>query len=490
MIKHEIILLPPGAVKERIVMPTSVAGGLLFHLHNHEFQEHPARSQLKASFNRRFTTFLLDAQLDRLYDLCYQCIVHKKLPPIKIANEQKAEVQHPHRFFHADVIKRETQNILIVTDHFSSLQSALIVTSEKAEDLKNGLVILTSTMRYPGPIEITVDNAPGFNSLIQQKDTQLDSLKIKLNKTDALNKNANAVVDRGYQELEEELRKLAPNGGKITQATLTQAVLAVNSKLRRNNKLSAYEMHTSRDMFSGENLFLSDQDLRQQQLDTRAKNKPVSNSAPEKVEAGDTVTPLVKQPKHTAREMFLVTKVSGENISAQKILHPLSKRPTKLMSKIYNTQTKRLKVVHRPNKMDPTIKTKPLSTTVKPSGPSQPADPSKRTDTPSRPWSLVNDAFYNMHISDDEDDDPPRWTSNAMMRKGFNLMKNTKKPRTCKQISRMMNSKMMKATTTEAKMMKANMTKRCPCLMKTQGTRMMKNRNMTRYLRPPGGGDL
>ena len=66
--------------------------------------------------------------------------------------------------------------------------------------------------------------------------------------------------------------------------------------------------------------------------------------------------------------MFLVTKVSGENISAQKILHPLSKRTIKLMSRIYNTQTKRLKVVHRPTKMDPTIKTKPSQITVKPSG--------------------------------------------------------------------------------------------------------------------------
>ena len=186
---------------------------------------------------------------------------HKKLPPIKVINESKAEVQHPHCFFHADINKRETQNILIITDHFSSLQSALIVTSEKADNLKDGLVILTSTMRHPGPIEITVDNAPSFNSLIQHKDSQIDSLKIKLNKTDTLKNNANAVVDRGCQELE-ELRKLAPDGGKITQATLTQAVLAVNSKLRRNNKLSAHEMHTSRDMFSGENLSLSDQDRR------------------------------------------------------------------------------------------------------------------------------------------------------------------------------------------------------------------------------------
>ena len=32
VIKQEINLLPPGAVKERIVVPTSMAGGLLFHL--------------------------------------------------------------------------------------------------------------------------------------------------------------------------------------------------------------------------------------------------------------------------------------------------------------------------------------------------------------------------------------------------------------------------------------------------------------------------
>ena len=56
-------------------------------------------------------------------------------------------------------------------------------------------------MRYPGPIDNTVNNAPGFKSLIQQKDSQLESLKIKLNTMDALKKNANAVVDQGCQEL-------------------------------------------------------------------------------------------------------------------------------------------------------------------------------------------------------------------------------------------------------------------------------------------------
>ena len=141
-------------------MPASVAGGLLFHLHNHKFQEHPARSQLKASFQRRLSTWPLNLQLDSLHSFCYQCMVHRKVPPVKIKNESQTEVQRPHHSFYADVIKRETQNILMVTDHFSSLQNGLIVNSDKADDLRDDLIILTSTMRHPGLIEITVDNAP------------------------------------------------------------------------------------------------------------------------------------------------------------------------------------------------------------------------------------------------------------------------------------------------------------------------------------------
>ena len=55
----------------------------------------------------------------------------------------------------------------------------------------------------------------------------------------------------------------------------------MNSKLRRGNKLSAYDMHTSRD----------DQDLRDKQLDMRAKaHISVARTAAKKVEVGDTVT--------------------------------------------------------------------------------------------------------------------------------------------------------------------------------------------------------
>ena len=64
--------------------------------------------------------------------------------------------------------------------------------------------------------------------------------------TVVFNKNSNAVVDRGCQELEEELRKLSPEGKPISQATLAQAQLQVNKKIRRQGKLSVYEIHAAR----------------------------------------------------------------------------------------------------------------------------------------------------------------------------------------------------------------------------------------------------
>ena len=79
----------------------------------------------------------------------------------------------PQTHFHADVIKRATQNILTLKDHFSSFQDAILIPSERAEDLKEGLVILTSAMRRPGEIYVSVYNAPSFKSLLLIKDQVL-----------------------------------------------------------------------------------------------------------------------------------------------------------------------------------------------------------------------------------------------------------------------------------------------------------------------------
>ena len=49
---------------------------------------------------------------------------------------------------------------------------------------------------------------------------------------DKLNKNYNAMVKKACQELENKLRKIASEGGKITQAQLMAAILSLKTKLQ------------------------------------------------------------------------------------------------------------------------------------------------------------------------------------------------------------------------------------------------------------------
>ena len=190
------------------------------------------------------------------------------------------------------------QNILTLKDHFFSFQNAIMIPSEKAEDLKEGLVILTSAMRRPSEIYVSVDNAPGFKSLLLIKDQELMKLNITLVKTDEINKNANAVVDKGCQELEEEIKQLEPEGRKITNSILKLAIRNLNSKLRRRGNISAYEINTARDQNTGENLQLENKSLRSDQLETRKSANPTENIEP--VEVGDTVMIKNQNNKHQA----------------------------------------------------------------------------------------------------------------------------------------------------------------------------------------------
>ena len=50
--------------------------------------------------------------------------------------------------------------------------------------------------------------------------------------------------------------------------------------------------------------------------------------------------------------MYLAVAKDGEKVKVQKILHPLQETPIKIMSKTYETNEKRLKMIHRPEFID------------------------------------------------------------------------------------------------------------------------------------------
>ena len=102
-----------------------------------------------------------------------------------------------------------------------------------------------------------------------REDPHLKSLEIDLKTSDEFNKNFNAVIDKGCQELESELRKLLPEGQKVDSTNLAKAVMAINAKLRRKESIAAYEMHTARQLGTGQNLDIDDGSLRKSQMDAR-----------------------------------------------------------------------------------------------------------------------------------------------------------------------------------------------------------------------------
>ena len=86
------------------------------------------------------------------------------------------------------------------------------------------------------------------------------------------------------------------------------------------------------------------QNLRQSQLSAR---RPVTAKVePVKPKPGDTVTPVAAQEKHTVRDMYMVTAANQNDVTMQKILHPLSTQPTKVMSKQYVTDHKNVRIIH------------------------------------------------------------------------------------------------------------------------------------------------
>lgn len=207
---------------------------------------------------------------------------------------------------------------MIVIDHFTSMICTAIIPSEQTEDLKTGIIILTTSLRHPGLITVVTDWAPGFISAAKNN-KQLHDLHISLILKDNLNVNFNAVVDRACQDLDSELRKIAPEGNKINSANLAKATIATNALYHRKQGILAYKMHTSCSQDTGANINLDDKQFHNEQIKS-PKPAPDPVPAPD-IKVGDTVTQISSQDKHKSRDIYLVTQAQPDNVSAQHILH-------------------------------------------------------------------------------------------------------------------------------------------------------------------------
>ena len=139
---------------------------------------------------------------------------------------------------------------------------------ETSASLRTNLLNDTASFRLT-PAEVRVDNAPGFRGL--KNDPILQQHGVVLDFGRAKNDNKTAVADRGIQEFEDELLRVAPGTMQVTPAILAAVLTTLNQRIRSSG-LSAREVLLQRDQQTGQQLSFSDKALSAQRQHDRVRN--------------------------------------------------------------------------------------------------------------------------------------------------------------------------------------------------------------------------
>ena len=160
--------------------------------------------------------------------------------------------------------------ILVCSDMFSGFTTAVKIEDESKETLQQALIQAITPIRNAPKILVRSDNAPAFRSLANSPSPTITDNGLHIELGHKGNKNSNSIVDKMIQEIETELRKLAPEGEKIFYGRLGHAITMLNTRIRKNG-LSSSQVHFSKDTTRGINLHLEDSVIATEKESNRKK---------------------------------------------------------------------------------------------------------------------------------------------------------------------------------------------------------------------------
>ena len=137
----------------------------------------------------------LTKAIEHTYNSCHTCLSLQKFPDSLVKQTS----------FAADILKRDRQLILLLRKTVTSYTAASIVSYEKQSTLREASACLETEL-HPldgHPAVISVDPAPGFMAL--RNDKTLKSLRLSLEIDRVKNPNKNPVIEKAILELKEEL---------------------------------------------------------------------------------------------------------------------------------------------------------------------------------------------------------------------------------------------------------------------------------------------
>ena len=319
---------PFSPAEDRILVPREIVPGLLTSIHLQTV--HPTPYQLKQVFLRNFACLDTDRYIRENCENCYTCASLKSLP--KHINEFSTSDRSDHvgQEYACDVMRRAGQCILVSREGVSSYTTAVIVPSERSECLLDG-VIETILPLHPtdGPSSsIRVDPAPGFQHLHSTQPLKVYGIEFDMGRVK--NPNKNSIADKAIQELESELVRIEPSGGRISNRQLTIALSRLNSRIRLHG-LSAYELMFRRSQYTASTINNQDSDIILSQYNSRISNHLPSYNSQQPKSAlrsrrhmentpveGSIVYLKNERSKHLARERYIVVKSEGQWLTVQK----------------------------------------------------------------------------------------------------------------------------------------------------------------------------
>ena len=329
-----------------IVIPRAFSRSFIRLLHNET--NHPKAAQTFAKFNKKFYALDAKAIIDDITKDCDLCCSTTIIPKYLPKYSTTVKPVKPGTHAAADILMRENQKIMVFREILTSHTSTTFLENQNNESLRTALIKLALFYKTEDWIVIRIDNAPGFLPL--KTDPVLEEYKIKLDFGDEKNPNHNPVAEKAIRELEDEIVKLMPRGGKLSEIVLAKATEVLN-KIIRHSGYNSQELLTNRDQSTGAKLDLSDVKLSDLQWKMRVENHSSSakhhsrDAKPPdkiKVQPGDIALIKSEKSKHKAREKYFVVNVMDDDyVEVQKITE------NQIRAKKYRVKIEELMILNR-----------------------------------------------------------------------------------------------------------------------------------------------
>ena len=330
-----------GNSYDAISVPTRFFPGLIHALHLK--LDHPSKSQLQRLVARHFYSPGQVRIIDEVAESCVICSSLKTLPK-EIFTESTAKNETFGAAFSADVIKKDSQLILVCREKLSQFTASRIIPDESADSLRDNIVSSVLEFLPDSGTTIQVDCATGFQKLASECSIDGNILKkfgISIDLGRSHNVNKNPVAENCVKEFLKERLRLSPHGGPVSEVERAQITKNMNSRIRERG-YTAKEMAFNRDQISNETKHVSDRDISEIQLKLRkARHPKVVHQEDYDFKVGDNVFLKKDLSKLRGREIYKIIKIYQKSSEA---MATVRKCENKYLAKDYEVKLAEIKL--------------------------------------------------------------------------------------------------------------------------------------------------